>query len=655
MADEKPVDKTVRIAECREKRDVEGLLPYLAEGETMPVRRLAADALIAIGDGAALSALGTLVACPETGLSEAVLDHLASLRGANAARLIARGLGASDPIWRNRVVDTLQKRRDPEVFGLLLPACRDASGAVRQYVLRLVRQRLVEKPEQAAGLSPDRLEPILSVSDLKEAMGYLRKGPPSVRCAAAARVGALGTPLGYLALAEAFASEQGEVAEAALSALEEAQASPAAFFRPLLGHPEPNVRRRALEALVRREGAAARDALENALGDAEAGIRGLALRSLVSHVGLEAMGHVAGFLVDPDPSVRAIAVDLLVPWPGPETEAMLKLVTGDPDEAVRWRAFLALAKHGVSDPKLAPAYEKILVTIAARESLTSEDVDGLCTIAAGLAKLGGAEAKKALKSLVAAAKSSSLRLRRVAVEGILRYPPAQRAGALAELADTFDKSILKTMAIELGQLKDKRGIVPLIRVVDECGGRVGDQARGLLSEFTQTKELDFLIVSLKNRWASVRRYSAERLREQNDPRAIAPLLEALKDEDVELQFAAILALKKYAAEPRVTERLIDAIDFGDLSVRQTAAETLGEQKVTAAIPTLIRALSNPFIRPYAERALRDIGDRKGYLAVRRRQIREKYFVKKLKPAEIARKAEREKKSKIAGRIGLSVE
>ncbi len=655
MAAPESVDKPARIADCRAQKDVEGLLPFLAEGEPLPVRRLAAEAMLSIGNGDALNVLGGLLAAPSAGLSEMVLDRLALQTGVNACRLIARGLGASDPIWRNRVVDALRKRIEPEVFGLLLPACRDGSGAIRQYALRLVRGMINERPDFAAGIAPERLEPLFTPMDIKDVLLFLRKGPSSVKCAAIRRLGAIANPLAFLTLAEAFAAESGEVGEAALSELEAAQAAPVEYFRPLLRHPEESVRLRALGALVGRAGEAAQGDLEQALQDEAPGIRAEALRRLATLTGVSALGHAAAALVDADAGVRRTAVDLLAQWPGDETTAMLKLVTGDPDEDVRWRAFLALAKHNVQDPELAPSYIRIMTTIAGREQLTSEDVDGLCAIAASLSGIGGQVATDALASLVAAAKSASLRLRRVAVEGILRYPVRARVNALAGLTDTFDKSILKTCAMALGAAKDRRAIVPLIRVVDECGGRPADQARELLAQFPQLKELDFLVGSLKNRWISVRRFAAENLGHLGDPRSIDPLLEALRDEDVELQFASILGLKRFAAEPRVAERLIESIEFGDLSVRQMAAEALGEQKVLAAVPMLIRALANPFIRPYAERALRDIGDRKGYLAVRRRQIRAKYFTKKLKPAELARKAEAEKKAKMMGRSRLNVE
>jgi hypothetical protein len=63
-------------------------------------------------------------------------------------------------------------------------------------------------------------------------------------------------------------------------------------------------------------------------------------------------------------------------------------------------------------------------------------------------------------------------------------------------------------------------------------------------------------------------------------------------------------------------------------VREKAIETLGENQVKAAVEPLIRLLGNPFLRFRAEEALMRIGDRRGYLAIKRRKIREKMFGKK---------------------------
>jgi HEAT repeat protein len=640
-------DKMALIAEFQAKREPAGILPFLEERENLPIRLLAARALAAIGDSAALEALGNLIAVPVTGLSEDVLGHFSKQAGANAARVIARGLAAENPIWRSQILETLAKRAESVIFNLLLPACRDKSKAIRQQALRLLHRLLTEAPERATGLTPERLDPVFDELEITETMGMLREGPISLRKAAIRRLGKVGTPLAFLALAETFAEETGELAEAALQTIEQAKHSPPDFFQALTGHPEAGVRRRSLAALIHRLGPGARETLESALDDADAEVREFALRQFGALFGDEVLSHAAAFASDPSPAVRAAALEAITRWPAPETTEILRECFHDEDDKVRWRALLALAQRGVMDAELEHAYTKVLKDLACREDLNSEEIEGLCAVADCVAQHGGGKAKDVMESFIAAAKSGSLRLRRVAVEAIQRFPPGPRLAAYAQLTDTLDKSILKIVGASLGEAGDRRGIVPLIRIVDECGGRPGDQARLMLDKYPQLKDVDFLIKNLKNRWMAVRRFSADHLRDVKDPRVIPPLLEAFADSDVELQFAAILALQKHATEPRVLEKLIAAVEYGDLTVRQMAAETLGAQKVTAAVPVLIAALSNPFLKRIAEKALLDIGDRKAWLAVHRRRIRDMYFkqIIEAQKALIERLNKRKKKKK----------
>ena len=101
---------------------------------------------------------------------------------------------------------------------------------------------------------------------------------------------------------------------------------------------------------------------------------------------------------------------------------------------------------------------------------------------------------------------------------------------------------------------------------------------------------------------------------------------ALRRLDVEVQLAVVEALSPFAAdEDSVTQRMLEAIGYGDISVRQAACESLGEARCKAAVPDLVKALYNTFLRPRATEALKRIGDRKGYLALRRLHRREALF------------------------------
>ena len=134
--------------------------------------------------------------------------------------------------------------------------------------------------------------------------------------------------------------------------------------------------------------------------------------------------------------------------------------------------------------------------------------------------------------------------------------------------------------------------------------------------------------ALKLRYPSVRRFAAERLMACEDPAIIPDLIETTRDENVDVQLLAVQALGKFAARPEVGKRLVELLAQGDICVRQQAVETLGAYQVKEAVDPLIRLLGNPFLKQRAMEALQRMGDRKGYLAVKRSKIRERIFGKK---------------------------
>jgi len=139
--------------------------------------------------------------------------------------------------------------------------------------------------------------------------------------------------------------------------------------------------------------------------------------------------------------------------------------------------------------------------------------------------------------------------------------------------------------------------------VAETGGAAKRQALRRLRSFAVTSTLDFALAALRHPRVSVRRWAAGELRTVEDPRAIEPLLRFLEDPSTACQIDAVAALARFAGDPRVMERLIGCLGFGDLSVRQAAIQALGEAKAVAAMPALLRALENCFLRTKARAAL----------------------------------------------------
>jgi HEAT repeat protein len=305
---------------------------------------------------------------------------------------------------------------------------------------------------------------------------------------------------------------------------------------------------------------------------------------------------------------------------------------GQHDGAIRRTALTTLANRGVAADALIPHYVEFLSEGAQCTDLSQRRyLDSLARVAAALGKAGDTNALAALAEL---ARSVIRRIRRAAVEGLMAFPAAMRADTLFDLTDTHDPDVLKNVAFGLSECNDPRATVPLIRAFMECRGRVRKRANDLLAHQPNLEDVDFLIRCLKEPFASVRQWGANRLQDIHSKRSIDPLMEASHDDDVEVQLAVFEALGPFGSDhEHVRERLLEAIGYGDVSVRQAACEALGNARCVEAVPDLIRALHNFFLRPRATDALRRIGARKGYLAIRRLERREKLFSKKPKDAQ----------------------
>lgn len=311
------------------------------------------------------------------------------------------------------------------------------------------------------------------------------------------------------------------------------------------------------------------------------------------------------------PAARARALDRGA------ADELLRECADDPDASVRRVACRRLLRRGDWASLPVARWIELLETKVGTDGWEESD---LAKIVRGLG-----EGTEGMAALVDAARGPYVLVRRAAAEILRRRGAVEE---LAQLAETDDPGVLKEVAIVLGERTDPRGLIPLVRATQECRRT---RAAELLARYPEARTFDFLLAALRHRRGSVRLYGAEKLERSVDERAIEPLLGLLDDPCVDLQFACVRALSKFAAREAVWPRFVALLEYGDLSVRQASIEGLGAARVVAAVPALIRLLANPFLRARAADALKQVGDRKGYLAILRRQRRD---------AEIARQKER---------------
>lgn len=470
---------------------------------------------------------------------------------------------------------------------------------------------------------------------------------------------------------------------------------PGRVLAPLLQHKRPDVRQRAM-VLLEERASRVLPKIRAALGDSDAGVRRAAYETLARVLVDDALDVWLRALRDDDATLRETAFEhiLEMPWKPRLREALVDAAKSR-DEKIQLRAAEALASRRIFEPRLARSYAKALEH--ALKELASGGGRPTETIALVKA-VSETGAAGSLDLLLQAARSRSAPLRRAAVDTLLGRPRRTSLMAAASLTDTDDPDILRRIADHLAVAADPRGLLPLLRAIDECPG-VGDKMRKHLVAYPQVRQLRQLLKLLKERWPSVKRFALKALIDLESPEMIEPLLAATKDsdievqraavqalakfakrpevekrlielrdacddettrqhaiamllgmdpasviepllqasrdEDVEVQFAAVQALGKYANRPDVAKRLIELLDYGDISVREKAMETLGEYQVKEAVEPLIRYLANPFLKFRAQEALMRIGDRKGILAIKRFKIREKLFGKKKTKGPVA--------------------
>jgi len=140
-----------------------------------------------------------------------------------------------------------------------------------------------------------------------------------------------------------------------------------------------------------------------------------------------------------------------------------------------------------------------------------------------------------------------------------------------------DPEVRKNAAEALGKIKDPRAVEPLIEALKDKDFRVRWNAAEALGEIGDPKAVKPLIAALKDKDSTVRLYAAEALGKIKDPRAVEPLITALKDEYSEVRWHAAWSLGEIQ-DPRAVEPLIEALKDEDSGVRLSAAWSL--EKIT---------------------------------------------------------------------------
>jgi hypothetical protein len=181
-------------------------------------------------------------------------------------------------------------------------------------------------------------------------------------------------------------------------------------------------------------------------------------------------------------------------------------------------------------------------------------------------------------------------------------------GLIKALGYQKDGSVRMLAAGALGQMRDPRAVQPLIAALKDSDRHVPETAAEALVKIG-TPAVEPLIVALKDSDSNVRRLAAGALGQIGDARAVEPLIAALTDSNWELRQAAARALEQIG-DARSFEPLVAALKDSNEFVRKEAAEGLAKIGDARAVEPLIATLKDSYrwVRKAAAGALGQIAD-----------------------------------------------
>ncbi|HKX27882.1 MAG TPA: HEAT repeat domain-containing protein, partial [Blastocatellia bacterium] len=180
--------------------------------------------------------------------------------------------------------------------------------------------------------------------------------------------------------------------------------------------------------------------------------------------------------------------------------------------------------------------------------------------------------------------------------------------SVSRLLKAEDRDVRLSAAAALGKIGGERAVAMLIEALRDQNFYVCWRAADALAKIGGEQAISSLIEALQDSDREVRRIAAEALGKISGERAIAPLMVALRDSDREVRRIAAEALGKLGAEPAVAP-LIETLQDQNLYVCWSAADALGKIGGEQAVTLLIEALGDQDreVRRVAAEALGKVG------------------------------------------------
>ncbi|MFA6056254.1 MAG: HEAT repeat domain-containing protein [Thermodesulfovibrionales bacterium] len=327
----------------------------------------------------------------------------------------------------------------------------------------------------------------------------------------------------------------------------------------------------------------------------------------------------------------------------PEVRQLIeKLYSEDPGERGK-----ALIKLGEIGQKAVPAIPFIIGMLSDTKSFSVQSQTSLvetAVLSKEAIKVLTIIGQPAVGPLIKALRDRNSIVRKNAAEALGEIKDKSATDPLITALEDDDGTVRQYAAEALGKIGDNRALKPLTVALRDRKSKVQEGAREAIEKIIWDMKAKHLLsplhASLKSRESVVRTMAAKALMELRDPFSVDALIEALNDDDAQVQRSAREALKRMgrpAVEPltaflrddnpylcMVVIKLLGEIGdnlavghligvlkhFRSWQLRSEAADALGKIKDPRIVGPLIEALNdrNSRVREAAAKSLKEVGE-----------------------------------------------
>ncbi len=339
---------------------------------------------------------------------------------------------------------------------------------------------------------------------------------------------------------------------------------------------DPDVRRRAAEAIVDLPRGAARRLLDLALSDPSPDVR-LAAAEVATRVPTPELGaRLSSWLSDSDSRIRIAAAEALAAHPDRAALAALGRASSDVDAGVRTAVARALGAAGSPEAVL---------PLLGRLDDAVPDVRREVILA-----LGRLRDRRSVIPLLAKVEDPAAVVRRAAALALGALGDARAVGALVLALRDQDETVRMAAIEAVGRLGDPSVVASLVAVLSDATTAVRAEAVKALGRLGTPEATTAVVSELGRRDADIEPLlAAIRL---GGKRALGPLRVCVDAQrGLRSVNGCVLALGELGDENNV-ERVRRALERGDASPR-AAIRALGTLGRPEALPTVLERLSDP--------------------------------------------------------------